>query len=345
MHTYDRATPLVTADRRSRILASPHYIDGEFRPEIPHRKVKMDASGWMKFLSPEAGVRIPAAPLPSVRTSLRELPADRDLVVWLGHSSFYMQLSGLRILIDPVFSTYASPLPIAVKAFPGSRPILPEDLPEAIDLLALTHDHWDHLDAEFTKSFEPRVRQVVAPLGCGGYYERWGYPLSKIREEDWGTSVRVAGRLDVHILPTRHFSGRLFTRNQTQFAGLAFVADRHRVLCSGDGGYDGRFRSFGKQFGGFDLALVENGQYSENWPTVHLFPEQTALAAEECGAKALLPCHNSRYPLSYHPWREPLDRIEAASRGKAYALLTPRIGEPVEIGRTEPFPAWWKDVG
>ena len=107
MHTYDRATPLVTADRRSRILASPHYIDGEFRPEIPHRKVKMDASGWMKFLSPEAGIRIPAAPLPSVRTNLRELPADRDLVVWLGHSSFYMQLSGLRILIDPVFSTYA----------------------------------------------------------------------------------------------------------------------------------------------------------------------------------------------------------------------------------------------
>lgn len=341
----DRAYPEMTPARQARIEASPHYVNGEFRPEVPHTPVKTGKRFWRDFFFPEKGRQLPPGPVPAVKTDLKALPKDKDLLVWFGHSSFYLQLAGRRILIDPVFSTYASPVPFICKAFEGTRLYDAGDLPDEIDVLALSHDHWDHLDASLTKAIEPRVKSVVTALGCGGYYERWGYPASKIHEEDWWTEVKLAPDFSVWILPARHFSGRSLTRNQTQFAGIAFVTPHRKVFYTGDGGYDGHFAEIGKKFGGFDLALVENGQFSENWATVHMMPEESARAAEELGARAVVPCHNSKYCLSLHRWRDPMDLMAKASDGKPYRLLTPRIGEVVEIGNEgQTFSRWWESV-
>ena len=98
-----------------------------------------------------------------------------------------------------------------------------EDIPDDIDVMVLSRNHWDHLDYDMVRKIEPKVRCVVTGLGNGGYYEKWGYPPEKIREEDWDTEVVIDKDLSVWVLPAKHFSGRLLPRNQTLFAGFAFI--------------------------------------------------------------------------------------------------------------------------
>jgi L-ascorbate metabolism protein UlaG (beta-lactamase superfamily) len=113
---------------------------------------------------------VPVEPMVSCKTDLHKLNPQQDAVVWMGHSTFYLQLAGTRILIDPVFSGWAAPLPFINKAFPGSNVYTAEDIPE-IDLLVISHDHWDHLDyikltAESKgkpyKLLTPRIGEAVA---------------------------------------------------------------------------------------------------------------------------------------------------------------------------------------
>lgn len=231
------------------------------------------------------------------------------------------------------------------KAFEGSNIYTVEDIPDDIDVMVLSHDHWDHLDYDMVRKIEPKVRCVVTGLGNGGYYEKWGYPPEKIREEDWDTEVVIDKELSVWVLPARHFSGRLLHRNQTLFAGFAFITPGRKVYYTGDGGYDGRFKRIGEQFSGFDLALVEDGQYNEAWHSVHMMPEESALAGEELQAAAVIPCSNGKYPLSVYRWKEPYERIAEASKGKSYRLIMPMIGELVEIGnREQTFTNWWEGM-
>ena len=253
-------------------------------------------------------------------------------MVWLGHSTFYVQLSGKRILIDPIAAKDASPVPFIIKAFDGSDVFHAKDVPDDIDALILSHDHWDHLDYELTKEIEPKVKAVVTGLGNGGYYEKWGYPLSKIHEEDWGTEVKLDKDLPIWALPPRHFSGRMLQRDMTLFASFAIKAGNRTLYYSGDGGYDGRFREIGKQFGSFDIAIMEDGQYNETqWPSVHMMPEQSAQAAEEVHAKVVIPCHNGKYNLALHNWKEPRERFRKAAEGRPYKLLLPEIGDVVKV--------------
>ena len=214
------------------------------------------------------------------------------------------------------------------KAFEGSNIYTVEDIPDDIDVMVLSHDHWDHLDYDMVRKIEPKVRCVVTGLGNGGYYEKWGYPPEKIREEDWDMEVVIDKDLSVWVLPAKHFSGRLLPRNQTLFAGFAFITPDRKVY-----------------FSGFDLALVEDGQYNEAWHSVHMMPEESALAGEELQAAAVIPCSNGKYLLSVYRWKEPYERIAEASKGKSYRLIMPMIGELVEIGnREQTFTNWWEGM-
>ena len=118
---------------------------------------------------------------------------------------------------------------------------------------------------------------------------------------------------------------------------------RRRVFYSGDGGYGPHFKTLGDMFGGIDLALLDGGQYNERWRAVHMTPEEAVQAAEDVRAKALIPAHVGKFSLAYHAWDEPFRRIVAASCGKRFQLVTPEIGEPVEIADSFPaFPHWWE---
>lgn len=335
--------PLMMPERKARIEASPHYVNGEFVPETPHEKVNPSLGFWKEFFFPTPGKTIPSDPMISVKTNLRQLPRDKDVLVWMGHSSYYMQLNGHRILIDPISAEYALPVPFVDKAFEGSNIYTPDDIPDDIDVMVLSHDHWDHLDYDFVRAIEPKVKHVVTGLGNGGYYEKWGYPLEKISEEDWNTPVKIDDGLTVWVLPARHFSGRMLKRNQTLYAGFAFITPGRKVFYSGDGGYDGRFARIGDQFGGFDLAILEDGQYNKDWHSVHMMPEETAQAAVDLHAKTVVPCHNGKYPLSTHQWKDPYIRLVKAAHEKDLTLLTPMIGETLRIGdQNQYFGRWWE---
>jgi len=296
-----------------------------------------------KFVFEEIPGAVPEQPLPSQKTDLASLDRNDNVVIWMGHSSYYIQLDGKRILVDPVFSAYASPVPGTNVAFKGSNIYSAEDIPE-LDLLLISHDHWDHLDFPTLQGLKEKVKQVVTPLGVGSYLTQWGWPDERVFEGEWGSIYHGDG-INVHILPSRHFSGRLLDRNRTLWGSFALVTAKHRYYISGDTGYGEHFKKIGDALGPFDLAILECGQYNVRWANIHMMPEQAATAALELKSRAVLAAHNSKFKLAYHPWKEPLERISRASEGKPYRLLTPLIGERVEPdNQQQEFGQWWLNV-
>ncbi|MFS8979411.1 MBL fold metallo-hydrolase [Cupriavidus necator] len=284
----------------------------------------------------------PSTALPSTRVDLKELPPGEDVVVWLGHSSYFVQLDGKRILLDPVFSTNAGPFPRTNVAFPGTSPYTAEDMPP-IDVLLVTHDHWDHLDYPSAIALLPKVAQVVVGLGVGEYFDRWGYPADRIHEADWNDVLEIVPGLRIHVLPARHYSGRMLTRNKTLWVAFALEAPRRRLFFSGDSGYGPHFREVGERFGGFDLVALDMGQYDKHWANIHMFPEQAAQAAEDLQTKVLLPAHVGRFSIAAHDWDEPLKHVAQASQGKPYRLVTPNPGALVRLDKeTQQFTHWWE---
>ena len=341
---------LPQGERLARIQASPHYINGKFQNLVPVQ-VMSDDSGenrfvaTAKFLFGDKSALSPKEPMVFHKTDLKKLDIKQDLVVWMGHSTFYMQLGGRRILIDPVFSSYASPVFFINKAFSGSNIYTAADMPD-IDVLAISHDHWDHLDYPTVMALKDKIKNIVCPLGVGEYFEQWGFDLQILHEEDWDKEIKIAEDFSIHILPSQHFSGRFLTQNPTLWCGFAFVTPKNKVYYSGDGGYGEHFKAIGKQFGGFDLMLGENGQYNMAWHDIHLLPEETAQAAVDVRAKALLPAHGGKFALARHPWQEPYQKLTEASQGKDYQLLTPEIGEAVSIDEIslQAFGKWWEKM-
>jgi L-ascorbate metabolism protein UlaG (beta-lactamase superfamily) len=338
---------LPKGDRLEAIKRSPNYVDGQFRNLVPTPQFSegnSTVSVWWYFLSAKKERLRPTTSIPTVKTDLKTLDNGKDVVIWLGHSSYFMQLGGKRILIDPVFSPSAAPVSFANTAFAGTNPYTADDMPE-IDYLLISHDHWDHLDYPTINALKPKVKNVICGLGVGVYFEDWGFDPKHIYEADWFTALNFEDNFTIHVLPSRHFSGRLFTRNKTLWTGFALVTPQRRVFYSGDGGYGPHFKQIGEMLNGFDLVIMENGQYDKNWPYIHMMPEEVAQAAEELKGKALLPGHAGKFAIANHPWDEPFERITQASQDKNYRLLTPMIGEPLELdNQQQHFSRWWENV-
>ncbi|HBU94852.1 MAG TPA: RomA family MBL fold metallo-hydrolase [Leclercia adecarboxylata] len=329
----------------SEFAASPQYRDGQFHNTLPTPGFtgnKNMLAAWWDFLVTKRENARPAQPLPLVKTDLAQLPLDQDTLVWLGHSSWYLQLAGKRILIDPVFSNYAAPFSFLNKAFAGEYPWHAEEMPD-IDLLIISHDHYDHLDYATIKALLPKVKRVVTPLGVGSHLRYWGMEPSIIEERDWDQSVRISDDLTVHVLPARHFSGRGLKRNQMLWGSFMFVTPQQKVFYSGDSGYGPHFSAIGERFGSVDLAIMENGQYDQDWKYIHMQPSETAQAATDLNARAVVPGHSGRFVLAKHTWNDPLIKLSQASKDKPYRLLTPELGEPLRVNdATQQFRAWWE---
>jgi L-ascorbate metabolism protein UlaG (beta-lactamase superfamily) len=332
--------------RLEAVERSSHYVNGAFQNLIDTPMRTQDtsfASNVLSMLLDRNPNLTPSTPLPSTRVDLKALSPDEDVVVWLGHSSYFIQLDGKRVLIDPVFSANAGPFPGSNEAFPGTTPYTAEDLP-AVDALLITHDHWDHLDYPSAMALLPKVGQVVVGLGVGEFFDRWGYPADRIHEADWNDVLEVVPGLRIHVLPARHYSGRMLTRNKTLWVAFALEAPKRRLFFGGDSGYGPHFKEIGERFGGFDLVALDMGQYDKRWANIHMFPEQAVQAAEDLRAKALLPAHVGRFRIAAHDWDEPFQRLMAASQGKDLRLLTPTIGALVRMDdESQKFSEWWKE--
>lgn len=285
--------------------------------------------------------RKPKGKIPAMKTNLHQLSREENIVTWFGHSSYFLQVDGKRILVDPVFSGNASPIRGTMRSFPGSDVYVADDMPD-IDILLITHDHWDHLDHHTIMALKPRISQVCTSLGVGEHLESWGFPSSMIREMNWGDQWEAFPGYRFTATPARHFSGRSFTRNVSLWSSFILETPTHKIFLGGDSGYGQHFKKIGAQYGPFDLAILECGQYDLKWKNIHLMPEEVVPAAKELGASKTMIVHWGKFPLANHNWNEPPAKVTRYAAEASMPLLTPMIGEKIDL-RSIPhsWQAWW----
>ncbi len=325
-----------------KIQQSPNYKNGAFH-NLSETPVMAGDSSWLKIikesLTRPRTIR-PPGPLPSIKTDLKNLCSENPVIIWFGHSSYLIHIAGKNILVDPVFSGYASPVKFLVKAFAGTDVYTPDDLP-AIDLLILTHNHYDHFDSHTIALLNAKTNAYCVPLGVSAGFPKLS--ASSITELDWWETKRITNDIEITATPARHFSGRGFKRGGSLWCSFVLCMFGYTFYIGGDSGYDAHFKEIGKKFNRFDLAILECGQYNTSWPFIHMMPEETVQASIDLNAKWLLPVHWGKFALANHPWNEPVARAAQKAAQLNVNITTPVIGEPVIINESYPGKPWWKD--
>ena len=328
----------------AKIRTSPHFKNGHF--ENIHETPQMTSDKgtfsvlWDYAFGKHPNKR-PAKALPAVKTDLKHLSKTENVLVWFGHSSYFMQLNGMTFLVDPVFSQNASPLPYNVVPFSGTSIYRAEDMP-FVDYLMITHDHWDHLDYETVKALKNQVGKVVVGLGVGSHFRRWGYQATQIIELDWNETLPIKEGA-ITALPARHFSGRSLFPNRSLWVSYLIETDNRKIYFGGDSGYDTHYKQIGQTVGKVDLAILDCGQYDKDWKYIHMNPKEVVQAAKDLNAKWLFAGHNSKFTIANHAWDEPLTQVSEWAQKVEMPLLTPRIGEKVLLDDLHTFTVWWLD--
>ncbi|MHA6481916.1 MBL fold metallo-hydrolase [Paenibacillus sp. strain BS8-2] len=339
-----------TKAERERYYGLSHYDGAKFRYPIETKMLtgfkEMLPTAW-EFLkgSPERNPRTAIPFIPLREADLRSSSAS-PRVIWFGHSAALLQLDGLTVLIDPMFGRAPSPFPIVGgKRYGGKLPMELDDLPK-IDMVLLSHDHYDHLDYPSIKRISHKVGHFYVPLGVGAHLKRWGVEPSRITELDWWEE-REAGGLKLTCAPARHFSGRgMSNRDGTLWCSWVIRGREENVFFSGDSGYGPHFKEIGERYGPFDLTMMECGQYDEKWAGIHMLPEQTVQAHEDVRGKLLLPIHWGGFTLALHTWDDPAIRVTKEAARKGVRITTPMIGESVPLtGDAYPTKRWWESAG
>ncbi len=343
MNTFGK---LPTGKRLERIKSSANYNDGSFQNKSFTPNLAEGASFFKvtkEFLYNKDKRNRPSVTLPSEKTDLHHLDPKKDVLVWFGHSSYFMQVDGKKILVDPVFSSNASPFSFTTYSFKGSDVYTPEDMPE-IDYLIITHDHYDHLDYETIIKLKSKVKRIITGLGVGAHFEQWGFEHKIITEKDWDEEEDLGDGFKILTTSGRHFSGRGFKRNQSIWLSMVLVTPTMKIFIGGDSGYDTHFELIGEQHGPFDLAILECGQYNAYWKYIHMMPEETVQAAIDLKAKVLLPVHWAKFSLSLHAWDEPITRVVAEASKMGMPILHPMIGEAINLNGNNEHKQWWLGI-
>lgn len=333
---------LPSGDRLKRINASANYKNGSFQNSSVTNAMTEDASffkAMRDFFNKPKTVK-PPGPIPTVKTDLKKLDTDGASLVWFGHSGYLLNVNSKTILVDPVLSGNAAPVSCMVRAFDGADIYAPVDFP-TIDLLVITHDHYDHLDYKTVVELRPKVKKVICSLGVGSHLEHWGFDPKIIYELDWWESNEI-GDLHFTATPSRHFSGRGIKRGQSLWSSFVLKTNNYNLYLGGDSGYDTHFKDIGKTFGPFDLAILESGQYNKMWANIHMMPEETVQASIDLNAKVLLPVHWAKFTLAMHAWDEPIVRVMKKASELNVKVARPMIGEEFKIGSRLPETNWWE---
>jgi len=328
---------------------SGHYQDGAFQNLVPTSVSTGGSTVGMlwKFLFKKNPKSKPPGPLPTLpldSLSITRKTPELVRVTWFGHSASLVEMAGQNILLDPMLSVEMGPVSwITPNRYNPALAIGPDQLP-AIAAVLISHDHYDHLDYKTIRRIKDKVAKFYVPLGIGPHLRAWGVAPTRIQEMNWGEQAQLPNGLTVTCTPSRHFSGRgLTNRNSTLWASWVMQTPTKRVFYSGDGGYGPHFASIGATYGPFDLALMECGQYNENWAQIHMMPEQSVQAAVDLKAKVMLPVHWAAFTEAHHNWDEPVERATAEAMRQHLLLTTPRLGEPVTLGAGPlPATAWWR---
>ncbi len=320
--------------RLARMQASPQWHQGRFEntpPYVSDMSLKRELQDWMGDQ-----VRTPPLVVPVVKMSADDLakPAAPGLRAWwLGHASVLIEVDGVRILTDPVFSERTSPVQFAGPARMHPVP-LPLNQWKNIDAVVISHDHFDHLDMDTIQHLAQGGTHFYVGLGIGAHLERWQVPAAQIHEMDWWEQLEIKG-VKITCTPARHYSGRTSMNNSTLWASWMVKGPSHSMYYSGDTGYAGHFRAIRAKLGAPELALIKVGAYGDTWMDIHMNPESAITAVQDLGATTLLPVHWATFNLAYHAWAEPAVRTLAAAQAAGVQVALPKVGERVEFG--QPF--------
>lgn len=289
--------------------------------------------------------RRPLKPLPQIKPNMESFvePSDDVKVIWFGHSTVLLNIDGKIVLVDPVFSGSgsASPFSFMMKRF--QAPVMELSELPPVDYIVISHDHYDHLDMESIKFFKEKKTLFLAPLGVGSHLIGWGIDSKRITELDWWQTHQQDG-IEFTATPAQHFSGRVgFHDNSTLWASWVLKTEKHNIYFSGDSGYDVHFKEIGDKYGPFDLAFIENGQYNVKWKEVHMLPEETLKAFYDLKAKRLFPIHWGMFELAFHSWYEPIQKISEMTWDKGVKLVSPKLGELVQINNNYKNHFWWEE--
>ncbi|MBC2900513.1 MBL fold metallo-hydrolase [Streptomyces cupreus] len=343
-----------TGDRLARIRRSPHFKEGVF--QNPGGVARTRPSGSMLefakvfFAKDERPRRSPQGTVPVHATTLADLahpPATGLRITWMGHSSVLAEIDGHRVLFDPVWGERCSPF-----SFAGPKRLHPVPLPLAalgpVDVVVISHDHYDHLDLPSIKTLAGTDTVFAVPLGVGAHLEHWGVSADRLRELDWHESTKIGG-LTLTATPARHFCGRGLRNTQhTLWASWSVAGSEHRIYHSGDTGYFEGFKDIGAEYGPFDTTMIQIGAYAEFWPDIHMTPEEGMRAHLDLqGGQphgVLLPIHWATFNLAPHAWAEPGEWTRDAADEAGQAAAFPRPGEPFEPAGLLPVQPWWRSV-
>ena len=327
-------------DPLNKIEASPQYKEGKFTNP---KTLNMNPSfGMIKKYLFGKEQRSPETVLPQEQIDLNLLESvDSSYlkVTNAGHSSLLIHMDGYRILTDPVYEAKISP--VGPTRFNKEIPIDPTLLRD-IDVVVISHNHYDHLNKYSIKTIHPEVSRFVVPLGVGAQLEKWGVPREKITELDWWDSYDFDDKLTITSTPSQHFSGRgLLDRDKTLWTSYVIATLDPNVYFSGDSGYFDGFKTIGEKYGPFDIAFMECGAYNLEWADVHMFPEETVQASLDLKAHFVWPIHWGTFNLALHDWFDPMKRVTQAAEAQGVRLLTPIFGQVVEYPGRMQTEKWW----
>ena len=325
-----------------RIRKSPNFLNGSFKNQ--EKTLQNTGFKWStipKFFT-NGDNKVPSSKLPQVKLSKAYFnnKPQQPRITWFGHSTLFVEMEGMNIFIDPMLGEVPAPHPLLGNPrFNKELPISIENLPE-IDLVLISHDHYDHLDYGSIQQLKNKVKQFYVPLGIKAHLTKWGIDATKIKEFDWWDS-KTLNNIEFVSTPARHFSGRGFTRNNTLWTSWVLKSENNSIFFSGDSGYGKHFKEIGKKYGPFDFAMMECGQYNEQWAHIHMTPEETIQASVDIQAKTMMPIHWGAFKLALHEWTDPIERSFKKAQELNVQMATPIIGEAIVVDSNYPSSKWW----
>ncbi|PJZ24751.1 hypothetical protein CH352_12595 [Leptospira hartskeerlii] len=333
--------------RLERMKTSKMFHEGKFEndPFVP----MLSPGTYIAVLKRQlfgSETRTPPSPIPVQKPDLKTFsdPIAPGLrAIWFGHSSVLVEIDGIRIFTDPVFSQRVSPFE---SIGPGRLFPLPLELSELpnIDAVVISHDHYDHLDMVTTQFLAKKGTKYFVPLGIGAHLESWGIPENQIIELDWWQKGNIKN-IEIICTPAVHYSGRgLFNGKSTLWSSWSLIGPKHKFFHSGDTGYSSHFTEIGKKLGPFDLTSIKVGAYDWTWEGIHMNPESAVQAHLDLKGKTMLPVHWATFNLAIHSWDEPILRTKQGADQNGVRLATPKPGEWVDLQKDSIFESWWEKV-
>ena len=287
----------------------------------------------------------PETLLPEDKTSLNEnfvKSSNNIKFAWLGHSSILMSINNKIILIDPIFSSSASPFSWLIKRY--QPPVFKlKELPK-VDFILISHDHYDHLDMKTIKFFNNNKDiSFVVPLGVGSHLKKWGVENSRITEMDWWDTKIIKG-IKFICTPAQHFSGRkaFIETQKSLWASWVVKSGKRSFYFSGDSGYAKHYKEIGDKYGPMEVVFMDSGQYNTRWREVHNMPEEVIKGFIDLKGENLIPIHWGMFTLAMHNWFDPPVEIKKRAEEKSISLITPIIGQVIDMKNLIDTESWWE---